>query len=109
MTQFPSPSPFRRGGKDYRHWTKTHKRQIMEETFAPGVSVSVVALRHDVNVNQLFTWVSDVKGFAGKGGMIEFVKVRRAGKTNIKTRVNTVAAGDRYCFRRGASLVVRPC
>jgi len=32
------------------------KRRIVEETLVPGASVSVVARRHDVNANQLFTW-----------------------------------------------------
>ena len=28
----------------------------MAETYAPGTSVAVVARRHDVNANQVFTW-----------------------------------------------------
>jgi transposase len=32
------------------------KRQIVAETRLPGASVSVVARRHDVNANQVFTW-----------------------------------------------------
>ena len=32
------------------------KRQIVAETQRAGVSVSVVARRHDVNSNQLFRW-----------------------------------------------------
>jgi len=32
------------------------KRRIVEETFAPGASVSVVARRHDVNANLVFDW-----------------------------------------------------
>jgi transposase len=56
MTQLPSPRIFRKGGKNYRRWTDTHKRQIVEETFVPGSSVSIVARRHDVNANQVFKW-----------------------------------------------------
>ena len=59
MTQIPSlppPATFRKGDKDYRRWTKEHKRQIVEESFHPGISVSVVARRHDVNTNQVFRW-----------------------------------------------------
>jgi transposase len=36
--------------------TIEEKREIVEETLAPGASVSVVARRHDVNANQLFGW-----------------------------------------------------
>lgn len=59
MTQtasLPAPGTYRRRGITYRRWTKAHKRKIVEETFVPGSSVSVVARRHDVNANQVFTW-----------------------------------------------------
>lgn len=43
-----------RGNK--RLWTKQEKRQIVEQTFKAGASVSVVARSHDVNANQVFQW-----------------------------------------------------
>lgn len=39
-----------------RLWTTKQKRQIVEESFLPGMSVSIVARRHDVNTNQVFKW-----------------------------------------------------
>lgn len=39
-----------------RYWSKEAKRRIVAETLEPGASVSVVARRHDVNANQVFTW-----------------------------------------------------
>ncbi len=39
-----------------RRWTLEEKRRIVAETFAPGASVSIVARRHDLNANMLFTW-----------------------------------------------------
>jgi transposase len=39
-----------------RRWTAEQKRQIVEETRAPGASVSVVARRYDINANLLFKW-----------------------------------------------------
>ena len=39
-----------------RSWPAALKRQIVTETEEPGASVSVVARRHDVNANQVFTW-----------------------------------------------------
>ena len=39
-----------------RLWSDETKRRIVAETLEPGVSVSVVARRHDVNANQVFTW-----------------------------------------------------
>ena len=39
-----------------RRRTVRERREIVEETFAPGTSVSRVVRRHDVNANQLFYW-----------------------------------------------------
>ena len=62
MTESDSPGS---GGSDdhaakavrrIRRWPVDVKRRIVEETFAPGSSVSIVARRHDVNTNLLFDW-----------------------------------------------------
>jgi transposase len=39
-----------------RAWSEEEKRRIVAETLEPGASVSVVARRHDLNANLLFTW-----------------------------------------------------
>jgi transposase len=39
-----------------RLWSEEEKRRIVAETLAPGASVSIVARRHDLNANMLFTW-----------------------------------------------------
>ena len=41
-----------------RRWTASEKVRIVEETFEPGMTVSLVARRHGHGVapNQLFTW-----------------------------------------------------
>lgn len=39
-----------------RRYTLAFKRQVVEETLEEGESVSVVARRHDLNANLLFTW-----------------------------------------------------
>ncbi len=46
----------RRSRRDYRQWTEAQKRQIVAETEEIGVSVSVIARRHNVNANQVFKW-----------------------------------------------------
>jgi transposase len=40
----------------FKRWPIELKRRIVEETFAPGASVSIVARRHDANANQVFGW-----------------------------------------------------
>ena len=39
-----------------RRWTADEKRRIVAESEASGSSVSMVARRHDLNANMLFTW-----------------------------------------------------
>jgi transposase len=39
-----------------RVWSAEAKRRIVAETYEPGASVSIVARRHDLNANMLFTW-----------------------------------------------------
>ena len=40
----------------HRRRTIQERRAIVEETLLPGISVSRVARRHDVNANQVFYW-----------------------------------------------------
>ena len=39
-----------------RRWTAAEKVRMVEETHMPGATVSLVARRHGVAPNQLFTW-----------------------------------------------------
>ncbi len=39
-----------------RRWTPEEKVQIVEETYLPGMSVSLVARRHGIAGSQLFNW-----------------------------------------------------
>jgi transposase len=48
MSQTPRPPRIRR--------PLELRRQIVEETLAPGTSVSLVARAHNVNANQVFKW-----------------------------------------------------
>lgn len=43
-------------GRRRRLWCGEEKRRIVAETFEDGASVSIVARRHDLNANMLFTW-----------------------------------------------------
>ena len=44
------------GRKPRRNWPKNLKRQIVEESNAPGVSVCEVARCYDLDPGQLFQW-----------------------------------------------------
>ncbi|MFO1058087.1 MAG: transposase [Dongiaceae bacterium] len=58
--------------RPYRTWPASLKREIVEASFAPGMSASVVARRYEVNTNQLFTWRKQYRdgllGSADPGG-----------------------------------------
>ena len=43
-------------GRKRRSFRREFKRQVVEETLAPGASVSGVALRHGLNNNMVFKW-----------------------------------------------------
>ena len=42
-----------------RNWSDEEKRMICAQTKLPGVSVSQVARRYDVNTNLVFIWLRD--------------------------------------------------
>ena len=44
------------GKVERRRWSEEERRRIVAESLEPGASVSVVARRHDVNTNLVFTW-----------------------------------------------------
>lgn len=49
------------GRERRRRWTISEKRRIIEESFAPGASVSEVARRHEVHPNQLHGWRKEAR------------------------------------------------
>jgi transposase len=47
-------------------WSKVQKQLIVSEATVPGVSVSQVSRRYDVNANLIFRWVKAAEAKAGK-------------------------------------------
>ena len=39
-----------------RRWTAEEKRTIVQETFLPGMNLSITARKHGINPSQLFLW-----------------------------------------------------
>ena len=44
------------GAQRRRRWTPEEKVRIVEETYLPGMSVSLVARQHGISGSQVFTW-----------------------------------------------------
>jgi transposase len=58
------------GPERRRRWSASQKARIVEESFAPGAVVAVVAQRHDVHANLLHHWRRQAKrAVAGRGGL----------------------------------------
>ena len=51
-----APGERRSGGRRRQFRSVEQKRQMVQETLAPGASVATIARRHGVNANQLFSW-----------------------------------------------------
>ena len=49
-----------------RVWTDDEKRMVCAQTRMPGVSVSQVAHRYDVNANLVFNWLRDPRFAPGE-------------------------------------------
>ena len=56
MTGTNSKSEVLPGPERRRRWTPAEKLALVAETYEPGMSVSLVARRHGIAPNQLFTW-----------------------------------------------------
>jgi transposase len=50
-----------------RRWTPSEKKLMVEETYTPGVTVSLIARKHGIPASQLFTWRKQYEEGAMKG------------------------------------------
>lgn len=48
-------------GRTHRSYAREFKLQVIREALEPGVSVSVVARRHDINANVVFGWLKQYR------------------------------------------------
>lgn len=58
-----------------RRWSTEEKRSIIQETYLPGMSVSLVARRYAITPCQLFKWRSlmeegAIEGIRGEEGVV---------------------------------------
>ena len=74
-----------------RRWSEAEKRRIVAESYQPGVSVSLVSRRNDVNANLVFSWR---RRFREQGGFVPVV-VEPAGMLPPPPDAGTVPAAGR--------------
>ncbi|NEY91688.1 IS66-like element accessory protein TnpA [Tabrizicola oligotrophica] len=71
-----------------RVWSDDEKRMICGQTRVPGVSVSQVARRYDVNANLVFAWLRDVRfADADAGDVACFLPVEIVAEANAPVAV----------------------
>lgn len=70
-----------------RRWAVEEKRQIVEETYLPGGSVSQVARRYDINPSQLFYWRRRMEQGALKGISTEEELVPKSQVKELEKRI----------------------
>jgi len=106
MTPLAQNPVIERQGKrgNYRRWPDAQKRQIVEETYKRGMSVSIVARGHDVNANQVFRWRQQMRaGNGGKGVLAGFIPLGIVGappKAMTQTcGIMTIDLGNKICVR----------
>jgi len=58
-----------------RIWEDDEKRRIVAQTRVPGVSVSQVARRYDVNANMVFKWLLDPRYMPAEDDLPSFLPV----------------------------------
>jgi transposase len=58
-----------------RIWEDEEKRRIVAQTRVPGVSVSQVARRYDVNANMVFKWLRDPRFMPAEDDLPSFLPV----------------------------------
>ena len=58
-----------------RIWEDDEKRRIVAQTRVPGVSVSRVARRYDVNANMVFKWLRDPRFMPSADDLPSFLPV----------------------------------
>ena len=63
------------GRRRRRLWDDEEKRQIVAQTRVPGVSVSGVARRYDVNANLVFKWLRDPRFKPAEDDLPSFLPV----------------------------------
>ncbi len=97
------------GRRRRRSWSAEEKRRIVDETYAPGASVSIVARRHDVNANMLFTWRREMEAAVAPGSenAVKFVAATiGAAATPVTLPALSVNAGRMEIVLAGGDRVI---
>ena len=76
-----------------RLWDDDEKRRIVAQSRVPGVSVSQVARRYDVNANLVFKWLRDPRFQASEEEAVSFLPVEVLREPSVPKARDAVADG----------------
>jgi transposase len=62
-----------------RSYTLEEKQRLVAESYEPGASVSLVARRHDIKTNLLFTWRRQMRAPASAASPLELIPIEVIG------------------------------
>ena len=82
----------------HRTYAQEFKQQVIRETLEPGMSVSIVARRHDINANVVFAWRKQYR----EGKLI--IPALEAGPSVSSTKLLSVDVADSI----DSALLLRP-
>ena len=75
-----------------RRYTQAYKRQVVEQSFQPGVSAAQVAREHDLNGNLLHTWRWHYRsGLLGPVGAQAATLIPVAVSASLTSEITTVS------------------
>ncbi|WP_461384406.1 IS66-like element accessory protein TnpA [Devosia indica] len=63
------------GSRRRRFYSLEEKQQLVAESYEPGASVSLVARRHDMNANLLFTWRRQMRELTPTAPPLELIPI----------------------------------
>jgi transposase len=91
-----------------RLWSDDEKRQIVAETLAPGASVSIVARRHDLNANMLFTWRRQIgaAGLLPAGDAVTFVPAAITAEAPVASPASSVVGRMEIVLADGDRIIM---
>jgi len=102
-----------------RRFSEEYRREVVQETLAPGASVAGVALKHRLNANLVFTWRRKLLPALAPAQSVELLPVTVSGSAAALPAVGSEPAAAARARRRlrlrgaieielnGARIVVR--
>jgi transposase len=73
-----------------RFYSLEDKRRLVAESYEPGASVSLVARRHDINANLLFTWRRQLRAPMPGAAPLDLIPIEIVGAAPSAVAIPTV-------------------